>query len=84
MRVGRRLDGRASRLRATGILVVGNLLEPGGRGIDVHRQMNHWNIDRSAVPMSFSWFNPYRTSSCDFLNRATFLLETTRPLDYKQ
>ena len=84
MRVGRGLDALVSCLRATGILFVGNLIEPGGCGIDVHRQMNHRSVDRSAVPMSFSWFNPYGASSCNFLNRVTFLLETTRSLDDKE
>ena len=84
MRVDRGLDGRAPRLRSTRILFVGNLLEPGGCGIDVHRQMDHPSVNRSAVPMSFSGFNPYRASSCDFLNKLTFLLETARSLDYKE
>ena len=75
---------RRVRLTATGVLVVGDLLEPGCRGIDVHRQMDHQRVGCGAVPVTLSWFDASRAAGQYLLNRFTLLLETATPFDHQE
>lgn len=71
-------------LLVTGVLRVGDLVEPLGRGIDIQRQMGHWPIGRRTVPVAFTCLDTNGAAGGDLLDRLPVLLNATSPFDYEQ